>query len=316
VRRYFGCMLEHLRKTRQDNLIMIGVNPLSKQWHELATRLGTFPDGSTTDAFASLDTRTFDGTMNSTIQSVCCDAWLDEVPGQHIKIASQVMRVVIMTPVVSVDGIRMTTHGQPSGVGITADMNSAVTRSYLAYSYFKTFPNKDYLDFICEVNPATYGDDNTSGFHNRIKEEFNAIVIKNEMAKIGITMTPASKTGEVTKYGPLEEQSFLKRTFKVNHLFLANFGPNYCITGALEPKSMESTLNWVSDAFRNEELTNVKLLNFQREAFLHNNYAAYMTHLTGFLNGIGYPQPPWLSQSDLLYLYGNNKVQPGEFCLS
>jgi len=316
VRRYFGCMLEHLRVNRNDNLIMIGVNPLSKQWHDLAKRLSTFQDGTTTDAFASLDTKTFDGTMNSTIQGICCDAWLDEIPKQHLKIASHIMRVVIMTPTVSYDGIRMSTHGQPSGVGITADMNSAVTRSYLAYSYFKVFPNKDYLDFICEVNSATYGDDNTTGFHNRIKEDFNAVVIKQEMEKIGITMTPASKTGEVVKYGPLDEQSFLKRSFKVNKLFLATFGPNYCITGALEPKSMESTLNWVSDQFRNEELTNVKLLNFQREAFLHDNYVEYMTHISQFLTKQGYAQPPWLSTSDLLYLYSNNLVQPGEFCLS
>jgi hypothetical protein len=47
---------------------------------------------------------------------------------------------------------------------------------------------------------------------------------------------------------------------------------------------MCGTLNYVKDDFRNEELTTIKLYNFQREAFLHHfKYDNYMTHLQDFI---------------------------------
>ena len=67
---------------------------------------------------------------------------------------------------------------------------------------------------------------------------------------------------------------------------------------------MKSTLNYISDSLRDEELTREKCLNFQREMFLHEpqDYDKEMGHLQNYLTDYDI-FPDFLTKKELLELY-------------
>jgi hypothetical protein len=121
---------------------------------------------------------------------------------------------------------------------------------------------------------------------------------------MGLGFTPADK-GE-WKHGTtgLYECSFLKRSFA----FHPKIGQ---IVAPLEKLSMQSTLNYVSDAFRNDELTTTKLTNFQRECYLHYfDYEKIMEHVKNFTDQKNIIVD-WLPEDYLIKLYRNQEY--GDF---
>jgi len=96
---------------------------------------------------------------------------------------------------------------------------------------------------------------------NEIKHVLNGVTYKGECEKLGLKFTTADKVSDMVEFKRIEDCQFLKRSFR--------FDSSLGYTCPLDTGTMEGTINFVSQSNRNNELTQVKIWNFQREALLH-----------------------------------------------
>jgi hypothetical protein len=60
-----------------------------------------------------------------------------------------------------------------------------------------------------------YGDDHASAVDDEVADKFNMITVCEFFKSIGMILTPASnKAGEISKFIPVSEMTFLKRNFR------------------------------------------------------------------------------------------------------
>lgn len=295
----FGNLMTKTSEQRMGNGIMIGINPLSEQWNVFARKLLAF-----STEFFDGDWGDWDGGMLTPVQQAACDVMcrkihnssnykvFNEVFGMNITSQEYdaLVRVLVvmlyMTPTVTGDRAYITTHSMPSGSAVTAFFNSGVNKSYGAYVFYVLFVRKfgvppSLEDYMHSVLDCVYGDDKIVAVKPHVKDWYNGGSFSSVAVEMGLRFTPADK-GEWT-YGTrsLFDCSFLKRGFYVHRKIGKVVAP-------LELISMMGTLNFVSDGFRVEELTEVKMKNFQREAFLHcDRYQELMGHLEKFAKSKG-----------------------------
>jgi hypothetical protein len=289
---FFGNMISQVSKDRMSNGIMVGINPLSSEWDKFARRLSTF----STDLFDG-DWGDWDGGMVTTVQQNLCHVFKDKIKINYSqfnvifdtkftkeeidKVFDVLLVMMYMTPTITGDKAYITTHSMPSGNALTAFFNSCVNKCYGAYVFFYLSKQRDDInvtveDYIVNVFDAVYGDDKLTAVKPKVATWFNGKTFSQVATTMGLRFTPADKGDWTYTTRSLFECSFLKRGFKVHPLLRRVVAP-------LELLSMKSTLNYVSDNFRNDELTVVKLQNFQREAFLHyEDYLILMERVFSF----------------------------------
>lgn len=300
IRKYFGHLLHYSHNSRRTTGIMVGINPFSGDWEDFAHSLLKIGPNMFGIDFEKWDKRMlhmFQQSLNDALQS----RFKYSHPNES-KIAWFLLGTISMTPSIVADETYISTHSLASGGGLTAEYNSWIHKMYMAYAFFNIFSKHfqrppTLYDYITHVFNATYGDDGLNSVSDTLKDIFNGPSVIAEMAKIGLAATNEKKTDEwESPTKPLHECSFLKRTFA--------FHPKIAqLVAPLDEKSMCSTLNYVKDDFRNEELTIVKLQNFQREAFLHaSDYQAYLNHLLQYTKEKGIAFIP-LSEDYLTQLY-------------
>jgi hypothetical protein len=115
------------------------------------------------------------------------------------------------------------------------------------------------------------------------------------MRDIGLDYTPGDKGEWDYATRSVFDCTFLKRGFRM-HLELGQ------IVAPVSKKSMMSTLNFVKDPMEIDVLTDIKLLNFQREAFLHDDYDAMMKYVKQYVENKEI-YPLWLSKQALVHMY-------------
>lgn len=153
--------------------------------------------------------------------------------------------------------------------------------------------------YMLNVCDNVYGDDKFTFVSDAAMHYYNGATYEKVMNSIGLGFTPADKGEWTYKTRPYDDCTFLKRGF-VYHRKIGG------IVAPLEEKSMCSTLNFVKDDFRNHELTLVKLYNFQREAFLHQDkYDEYIDHIMKYAEEKDVVFTP-LTEEYLLELYHSN----------
>nr|WIR83952.1 MAG: polyprotein [Ulva picorna-like virus 4] len=275
---FFGNLMSYVMEHRNENGIMIGLNPLSKQWDKFARKLT-----STNKTVFDGDYANYDKNMHPVFQRRL-NAWLinkaeincenynkifkTNYTNQEVTIIlEQILECIISTPVLSKNKKFITTHGLPSGTALTAFYNSCINKMYTAYIYRMVAP-KEYVDihtYFRETNLFFYGDDIIGSISDKIKHFYNPISFSKVMTTLGLDFTPAEKGVEWNQHNqfkPLNDCSFLKRTFYFHPKIKSFVAP-------LNLKSLEGTMNYVSDNGRSTELIMDKMYNFQREMFLH-----------------------------------------------
>jgi len=130
--------------------------------------------------------------------------------------------------------------GLPSGIPITAIVNSIVGSLYIRYVYailnFNKNGNCECKSFRRYVRLGTYGDDNIMGVDKQIVDWFNHTTIRDTLFdELGITYTMGTKDAEEAPFTKYEDLSFLKRSF----IFSEELG---CIVGPLNKKSISKML--------------------------------------------------------------------------
>lgn len=298
IRRYFGDFLVYSHKNRKVTGVAVGINPFSDDWNDLMKQVTKHGNNVFGIDFEKWDKRmlsAFQQKLNEVILSRC------QFNDRDFKIAEFLLNSVFMTPCVVVDETYITTHSLASGGGLTAEYNSWIHKMYTAYCfcnlYFEQFSKVPTLyDYINNVENVAYGDDGLNGVSDGVKSWFNGISVSREMAKIGLAATNEVKGAFDYETRGIEECSFLKRQFRF-HYGLGR------IVAPLDLKSVKSTLNFVKDDFRNEELTRTKLQNFQREIFLHESqYSDLLDQAVSYCKLVDFPFTP-LTQEYLSKLY-------------
>lgn len=277
-RYFFGELMCYVMQRKFYNGIMIGINPLSKQWDKFTKILSQGSRKCFDGDYAN-----YDRNMHPVFQRHL-NTWLYnrvKFDSKHFNktfktnythrevdlILRQILECIISTPVQSKNKKFITTHGLPSGTALTAFYNSCINMMYASYVYRMKTPIK-YLsvhDFVHKTSLFYYGDDIIGNVSEEIKSFFNPISFSEVMKPLGLDFTPAEKDTQWTstnQFKDITECTFLKRGFYLHPKIKSIVAP-------LDIRSMEGTMNFVTDKFRSKELVISKFYNFQRECFLH-----------------------------------------------
>jgi hypothetical protein len=272
-REYFLDLLEKVSVDRHNNGIMVGLNPFKEfsKLAEKATRMG----GQISDG----DYKEWDGKMLAQFQQAVAEILDSKFIGSeddHV-ILNFLFSVLNYTLTLLMNEILCTNHSCPSGSWMTAFYNCIINKSYGAYIFYICFAEHNkrkptVLDYIINVFDAVYGDDKWMVITPKVSEFFNGQSFQKECSNIGLVYTAADKSDNIQKFNRIENTTFLKRGFRYHN----EIGQVVC---PLDTVSMKSTLNFVSDIDRKTTLTIEKLLNFQRELYLHPMYEEEMQYV-------------------------------------
>jgi hypothetical protein len=302
-RKYLGHFLSYLHKNRNRLGIQVGINPFSKDWGELLSSVVKHGDNVFDGDFGKYDKKMlsmFQQMVNDCIIKACAGATPEQT-----KMIRFLLQSICNTPTISVTDVFITTHSLPSGSFCTAEYNSIVQKAYMFYVfssiYYKRFScYPTIMEYINNVSHHAYGDDGLTGVSPSAKLYFNGPAVSDEFALLGLEYTPGDKADWNYNTRSIYECTFLKRAFKF-HRGLS------MIVAPLQAKTMKSTLNYVKDDYRNSELTNIKLQNFQRECFLHEtDYDYLLGHIMDYTHNVSFDFQP-LSRDYLVQLYLDEK---------
>jgi len=293
-------LMKNLHCNKWSNGIMVGINPFSGDWAQLLRSLTSKGDNVFDGDFGKWDGHMLSQFQQSLNQIICSKFSGDKVDSV---ILAQVLSTMIYTPTITLNDVYMTNHSLPTGRGLTADYNSMINKMYGAYVFYVLYKEKFSIAptltyYVSNVFDAVYGDDKITGVSNLCKDWFNGRTFETVCNKMGFEFTPASKGEWTYSTRSVYDCTFLKRSFRIH--------PSLGVVAPLDRKSMLSTLNFVSDDFRNNELTETKLGNFQREAFLHPDYISLMSHVDQYVQRVCVPFLA-LSDSYLRGLYKSGK---------
>lgn len=127
-------------------------------------------------------------------------------------------------PIYEVDGMIAKVFGtNPSGHPLTVVINGLGNSLYMRYAYYAMHEKRLNTKLTLFTIPLfhervaliTYGDDNSFEVHPD-EECFNMISVGQELARIGVDYTDANKQISTVPFKPLDEISFLKRTFCIH----------------------------------------------------------------------------------------------------
>lgn len=150
--------------------------------------------------------------------------------------------------------------GMPSGVIVTLIFNCIINLILMRMAFI-ILTGLAVEEFTKHVHAAVVGDDNLSGVSDEISQVYNVLTIFPLYKKFGYVATPASK-GEVdVPYGPIEDQTFLKRKFVQDK-------SGYCFC-PLDSDSIYKSLCFEMNTDNSHERFASCALNFQREFFLY-----------------------------------------------
>jgi len=276
MRRYFMGISNYLHNNRKITGVCVGINPLGKDWDDFYKEINSF-----SPKVFGADFKNYDKNMLPQVQQRIHFLFIKvlqrtlEKEGKtveyikyHLNIAKYILDSLCWTPTVQIDETYITTHSNPSGQAMTAEYNSIVHIFYSLMAFYDLYKRKynrspTLSEYFDNVKCYTYGDDGITAVKDGAIEYFNGPEFCKAMAKYGLGVTSEDKSDNwEAPYKTLLETTFLKRGFKFHREIGAFVAP-------LQIKTMLGTLNYVSDDFRNEELTEMKIQNLQRELYLH-----------------------------------------------
>lgn len=100
----------------------------------------------------------------------------------------------------------------PSGHALTVIINCIVNSLYIRYVYYLLNPEHTLSGFKDQISLITYGDDNAMNV-SKLAPWFTHTEIQRVLAMFDVKYTMADKTAESVPYIPIEEVTFLKRSF-------------------------------------------------------------------------------------------------------
>lgn len=230
-------------------------------------RLGKMMEGS----IVAGDFKNFGPGANAVVAQKCLDAVYDwykffGASDLFLKTYRAVVEPLICTPHLAYDKVYRTCSGIVSGSAVTVDLNSMIHSMYMRIASIGMGIPLD--DFHREVRLITYGDDGLMKVSDFLRDKFNVATLRDFFAGYNIIYTSVDKTDNIVPYTSLAETSFLKHSFiKYDGQYMA----------ALDRKSIENQVNWISKEGDPKINTVVNCENALRQAYTHG--ATYYNEL-------------------------------------
>lgn len=255
IRMYVNDFCASIKNSRIENSIGIGINPDSMEWTQLANYL--FEVGGN---IITLDYSNFGPCLMSQLVAagneviVQWHAHHGATP-EHVKRVKWLLDSDIINPVhLSGNLLYQTVNGISSGSPLTGECNSIPNLFYIRLTYleimrehFPDYASMFYFDMFVRI--VVYGDDLIMSVDFTIVGVFNALTIRDSLAKHGIKVTSAQKDSEMVPFTSIKEATFLKRSF-VEHPFRKGIW-----LAPIETQSIEECLNWCHECDNPAEAT-------------------------------------------------------------
>lgn len=260
VKKFLGNLFAHCKTNMWENQMAIGMNPY-KDWNKLYKKLLTnylLFDG---------DVGNYDGSNPVQVADAISDLFLEFYKGEHPKVFKVLLDSICRTFVLIKEKIFLTTHSIPSGVWITAFINSLVNRFITAMVIYREMKKLGKVATVADFNKVTdfvLGDDKICGSPEDMKDIFNALTVKSFFNSIGMKYTDAEKGEIITPSKPIHELNFLKRGFRWHTKMKKIVGP-------LSLNTLVNSLRYSNSKKNYSDIMNGKMTAFQFEIFLHED---------------------------------------------
>lgn len=255
-RRYFGDFINFLHKKGPAHGFTTGINPESNDWDELFSRLLSMASN-----FLGYDVKEFDANVIWQLIKVFLNMvnyyYNDGIENANVR--EVLMHEVCFTFIVVFNVLYMKSHGVPSGLPMTVELDSWISLMYMMLSFMIIHERQfgyipPYELFRANVAVAVNGDDNTSTVRKEIGEWYNNITISEVLKEYNIKVTNSQK-GDISKpFLQIEEVEYLKR----------NVGyKNGKYIPLMSKETIENMVMWVRNPVSNYEATMMTLQNAQ-----------------------------------------------------
>lgn len=225
----------------------VGMNPESFDWTKMISQL----QENSEMGFAG-DYSGWDGNISPHMIMECArviNAWYNDGE-ENANVRIVLFDEIAHTPQAFRNVVYMTHIGNPSGNPATAPMNTIIGGMYIRYCWLNVAPPK-YLSlshFEENVKDKIFGDDNMLSVKPDVRSFFNPDSLSDELAKLNMVYTSASKDGRA-EWKKITELTFLKRGIRK--------GERGLWLPLMSKETIQELTNWVreSDFKTNREMT-------------------------------------------------------------
>lgn len=212
-RRLLGPFYNAYKQNRSDWMHGVGISHMSTEWSEFVSSHLARPFS------CALDYSNFDNSLplsfTTEVYRRVAECYKPEWKSAIMASCTESTNSYYMY-----DGFVMrSSHGNPSGHFFTTILNSLTNCfimfyawSFLSEQYLNTLDN-NLSGFRKHVTLTVYGDDLIFSVSSEASEFFNGITFCEAIAHTGVKATNSDKSGEVAKWTPKENLTFLKRSF-------------------------------------------------------------------------------------------------------
>jgi len=213
LRMYYGAFMAHAVRNEIRNTCTSGANPHGPDWHMIADWLHEVSTEVDDGDYSCFDTSQPSGLLIAVYTSI--RSWYKRNGGnEEDDIIRDRLAELCYHPYRSARGVVYRTNGSlPSGMFGTTQINSGSNLVAFFYAFRVLFPESTAEDFLNNVRTVSHGDDVLFSVSQEFKE-FTSENIGKALKHIGMTFTPADKSGVASKARPIEQTTFLKRGFK------------------------------------------------------------------------------------------------------
>lgn len=203
----------------------VGIDPKSKEWHELAVHLRATQSLVRSEKYLAMDYKEFDTSICP--QMILAIGGIFHSLAQYLGYTERELAVLngifgeLAFPVVDFNGdILMLDGANPSGNPLTVFINNITNSLSLRMFWYTLYSEK----FQRNVHIICYGDDIVgsvkSGFSG-----FNMCSYRDWIGMYGLKVTAADKDSELKPYARFKELDFLKRKFEWSKELQRYVGP-------------------------------------------------------------------------------------------
>jgi hypothetical protein len=227
VRKYFLTIVRFIQTNGFELETGVGINAQGPEWDALVRHLKRFGCDQGFDGdYSDFDQKQSpDWTLEAwgILYKVACESGYDE----RSLCVMRGLITEIVYPIFEHDGIIVQLFGSnPSGHPCTVIINNLVNQLYMRYAYYarELPPDSARPSFARAIALMCYGDDNVAGPGPGF-EWFNLHSVTQELSKIGVKYTDASKRLDAPPLRKWEALSFLKRAFRYDQEVGRYMGP-------------------------------------------------------------------------------------------
>ncbi|QYY47938.1 polyprotein [Blueberry leaf mottle virus] len=211
LRKKFLSFAANLQQNRDKLPTQVGVDPYSREWGHIFSRLR-----SKNSVAINCDYASFDGLITAQILRHIGNAinsmYKDDDASK--KQRHNMLMAIVNRKSICGSQVYEVSAGIPSGCALTVLLNSIFNELLIRYVWKTTVVGVPREMFSSYVTLIVYGDDNLISVHPEFLPYFNGMVIQKKLKDVGVTITDGSdKTAEGIYEKPFEKLDFLKRRF-------------------------------------------------------------------------------------------------------